>query len=133
MSKYTMLLIGPVFLIALLKKPKKLFSPMPYLGGVLCVLFLSPHLIWNANHEFVSFKFQINRGFFSDYSATSLMANKLPRLNEFVAPVKLSAKKFDEKESIVVEKKKRKEIFYDLLKKHLNFWSCFRTLWFIYI
>ena len=100
MSKYTMLLIGPVFLIALLKKPKKLFSPMPYLGGVLCVLFLSPHLIWNANHEFVSFKFQINRGFFSDYSATSLMANKLPRLNEFVAPVKLSAKKFDEKKSL---------------------------------
>ena len=98
----------PVFLIALLKKPKKLFSPMPYLGGVLCVLFLSPHLIWNANHEFVSFKFQINRGFFSDYSATSLMANKLPRLNEFVAPVKLSAKKFDEKRVYSRGKKEKK-------------------------
>lgn len=78
MSKYTMLLIGPVFLLALLKRPKKLLSPWPYLGGVMCLIFMSPHLIWNAQNDFVSFKFQINRGFFSDYDSSALMANQLP-------------------------------------------------------
>ena len=39
---------------------------------------MSPHLFWNAQNDFVSFKFQINRGFFSDYNSSVMMANKLP-------------------------------------------------------
>ena len=73
-----MLLIGPVFLFSLMTKPKKLLTPWPYLGGIVCLLFMSPHLFWNAQNDFVSFKFQINRGFFSDYNSSVMMANKLP-------------------------------------------------------
>ena len=33
----------------------------PYLGGVLALAFLVPNLMWNANHDWISFKFQFGR------------------------------------------------------------------------
>jgi 4-amino-4-deoxy-L-arabinose transferase-like glycosyltransferase len=41
LSKYTMVLIGPVFLLALLKDGRKqLRSPWPYLGGLACLIVI---------------------------------------------------------------------------------------------
>lgn len=78
-SKYTMLLIGPVFLLALIKSPSGLKQRWPYLGGLVCLLSISPHLIWNANNEWISFRFQMGRGFLSEYEVKADLANRLPK------------------------------------------------------
>ncbi|MBF0440915.1 MAG: glycosyltransferase family 39 protein [Oligoflexales bacterium] len=63
LGKYAMLFIGPIFLFALLMKPEKLKSPWPYLGGIFCVIVITPHLMWNYNRDFISLKFQLGHGF----------------------------------------------------------------------
>lgn len=64
LSKYTMLLIGPVFLLALIKDDRKqLRSPWPYLGGVVCLMTILPHLWWQNSNDWVTFKFQLRHGF----------------------------------------------------------------------
>ena len=62
MSKYTMVIIGFVFLYALLRKKRGLLSPWPFLGGLVCLITFSPHLAWNAQNDWVSFRFQYGRG-----------------------------------------------------------------------
>ena len=64
LSKYTMVLIGPVFLWALLWVDRKaLRTPWPYLGFLLAVLVFLPNLIWNAQHDWISIRFQLGHGF----------------------------------------------------------------------
>jgi len=76
LSKYTMVLIGPVFLLALLKDGRKqLRSPWPYLGGLACLIVILPHLWWQSSNKWVTFKFQLRHGFSLDqdkYSNTDL-------------------------------------------------------------
>lgn len=63
LSKYTMVLIGPVFLYGLLRdKNRGLRTPWPYLGGVVALLTIAPHLAWNAKHDWITFKFQFGHG-----------------------------------------------------------------------
>ena len=78
-SKYALLLIGPVFLWALVKKRENLKSPWPYLGGGLCLLLLLPHLYWNAQNGWVSLKFQFNHGVMGSYETSGLSGSDLPR------------------------------------------------------
>lgn len=84
-SKYTMSLIGVVFLIPLLieivvspislsptrspinsyihhRKPS-LLTVWPYLGGFVCLLVFMPHLVWNAQNDWITFRFQLRHGF----------------------------------------------------------------------
>lgn len=61
LSKYAMFLMGPIFLICLLKNPHNLKKPWPYLGGILAFLVFLPNLKWNAEHEWTSFAFQLRR------------------------------------------------------------------------
>ena len=62
LAKYAMVLIGPIFLLALLKDPRRsLRTPWPYLGGLLAVLIFLPNLYWNATHNWASFSFQLRR------------------------------------------------------------------------
>ena len=68
-SKYTMVLIGPVFLWALLCEKKQLRSKWPYLGGVVCLIVLLPHLAWLQQNDWSSLKFQIRHGFIGDHQA----------------------------------------------------------------
>ncbi len=64
LSKYTMVLIGPVFLFGLVRDAKKqLFTPWPYLGGVVCVLILVPHLWWQSQNDWITPKYQFGHGF----------------------------------------------------------------------
>lgn len=60
MSKYTMVLMGPIFLIALWKN-KSLKEPWPYLGALAAFLILFPNLKWNAENNWTSFAFQLRR------------------------------------------------------------------------
>lgn len=64
LSKYTALFFGPVILIWLLAVPELrrwLWTPWPYLGGLVALAIFSPVLIWNAEHHWVSFAKQFGR------------------------------------------------------------------------
>jgi 4-amino-4-deoxy-L-arabinose transferase-like glycosyltransferase len=64
LSKYTMVLIGPVFLWGLIRDAKKqLLSPWPYLGGLVCLLVFLPHLWWQSENNWITAKFQFGHGF----------------------------------------------------------------------
>ncbi len=64
LSKYTMVLIGPVFLWAMLRADRKaLKTPWPYLGFCLAMLVFLPNLVWNAQHDWISIRFQLGHGF----------------------------------------------------------------------
>ncbi len=66
LAKFTMLLIGPVFLWALIVETRRggrgLRSPWPYLGGVMAVVVLLPHLYWNTQHDWITWRFQLRHG-----------------------------------------------------------------------
>src|SRR5437016_10487656 len=64
LSKYTALFFGPAILIWLAAVPKLrrwLMSPWLYLGGVVALLMFAPVILWNADHQWVSFIKQIGR------------------------------------------------------------------------
>ena len=67
LGKYTMTIIGLVFLWPLLFSKQLRKSPYPYLGGLACLITILPHLVWNGNHDWVTFRFQFNRGLMSSY------------------------------------------------------------------
>ena len=77
-SKYAMLLIGPVFLWALIRKRGGLKSPWPYLGGILCLLLFLPHLYWNSQNNWVSFGFQISHGIKGSHEVAVQSSSDLP-------------------------------------------------------
>jgi len=61
LSKYTVIAILPAIILILLfdEDAKKIFfSPHPYLALILSVIVFSPVIIWNINHEWISFQFQ---------------------------------------------------------------------------
>jgi 4-amino-4-deoxy-L-arabinose transferase-like glycosyltransferase len=62
-SKYTALFFGVAILIWLVVVPRQrrwLLSPWPYLGALVAFAVFSPVVIWNAQHDWVSFLKQIN-------------------------------------------------------------------------
>ncbi|MGB3864197.1 MAG: glycosyltransferase family 39 protein, partial [Xanthobacteraceae bacterium] len=64
LSKYTALFFGPAILIWLVAVPKLrrwLLSPWPYLGGLVALLVFAPVILWNAEHQWVSFLKQFGR------------------------------------------------------------------------
>jgi 4-amino-4-deoxy-L-arabinose transferase-like glycosyltransferase len=64
LSKYTALFFGPAILIWLLWVPKLrrwLRSPWPYLGGLMAFAMFSPVVLWNAEHQWMSFAKQFGR------------------------------------------------------------------------
>jgi len=77
LAKYHMVLIGPVFLWALVRSdPKALRTPWPYLGGLLALLVFSPHLLWGADNDWVTMRFQFSHGFATESGA--LVTSALP-------------------------------------------------------
>lgn len=70
LSKYTMVVMGPVLLWAILRvDPRALRGPWPYLGALLALLVLSPNLVWNAQNDWVSLRFQLGHGLGTDSGA----------------------------------------------------------------
>ncbi|HYN77069.1 MAG TPA: glycosyltransferase family 39 protein [Lamprocystis sp. (in: g-proteobacteria)] len=67
LSKHTMVLVGPVLLWAILRSdPRVLRTPWPWLGALLALLVFAPNLWWNANHDWVTLRFQFGHGFAVD-------------------------------------------------------------------
>jgi len=84
-AKYIMLLIGPVFLWALIaqertqaEKRRGLRGPWPYLGGVVALLVIAPHLYWNAEHDWITLRFQLRHGLASEHLSVDA-SQTLPR------------------------------------------------------
>jgi 4-amino-4-deoxy-L-arabinose transferase-like glycosyltransferase len=64
LGKYTMVLIGPVLLWAIVRSdPRALRTPWPYLGGLVALLAFLPHLAWNADNDWLTMRFQFGHGF----------------------------------------------------------------------
>src|ERR1700712_4783588 len=71
LSKYTALFFGPAILIWLIAVPKLrrwLLSPWPYLGGIVAFAIFSPVILWNADHQWVSFIKQLGRARIEDFT-----------------------------------------------------------------
>ncbi|WP_295433268.1 glycosyltransferase family 39 protein [uncultured Thiodictyon sp.] len=67
LGKYNMVLIGPVFLWAILWcDPRALRTRWPWLGGLLAVLVFAPNLLWNLDHDWLTLRFQFGHGFALD-------------------------------------------------------------------
>ena len=63
LSKYSALFFGAAILIWLLAVPKQrgwLLSPWPYLGALIAFAIFAPVIVWNAEHQWVSFLKQIS-------------------------------------------------------------------------
>ena len=64
LGKYTMLLIGPVLLPAILgANRRQLLTRWPYLGAGAALLVFAPNLIWNAQNDWLTLGFQFGHGF----------------------------------------------------------------------
>ena len=64
-SKYTSILLPIGLLIAVVLRPSlraRLAEPGPYVACVLATLVFLPVLQWNATHDWISFRFQIQHG-----------------------------------------------------------------------
>lgn len=79
LGKYTMVLIGPVFLWGIVRgDPKALRTPWPYVGVLVALLVFSPHLAWNAQHEWVPIRMQLQHGLKSGHDPGFRLSTDLP-------------------------------------------------------
>jgi 4-amino-4-deoxy-L-arabinose transferase-like glycosyltransferase len=89
LSKYTALFFGLAILIWLLAVPKLrawLLSPWPYLGGIVALLLFAPVILWNAEHQWVSFLKQFGRARIGDFRP-AFIAELIPTQIAFATPL----------------------------------------------
>jgi hypothetical protein len=89
LSKYTALFFGPAILVWLLAVPKLrrwLISPWPYLGGLVSAAIFSPVILWNADHQWVSFIKQIGRARIEDFRP-AFIGELIPTQVAFATPL----------------------------------------------
>jgi 4-amino-4-deoxy-L-arabinose transferase-like glycosyltransferase len=89
LSKYTALFFGPAILIWLIAVPKLrrwLLSPWPYLGGIVAFATFSPVILWNADHQWVSFIKQLGRARIEDFTLRYI-GELLPTQVAFATPL----------------------------------------------
>ncbi|ESQ10398.1 MAG TPA: glycosyltransferase [Chromatiaceae bacterium] len=79
LGKYTMAIIGPIFLVAILLVDRRaLRTPWPYLGGLLALLLFLPNILWNAANDWLTLRFQFGHGFSADTGSFALATDGLP-------------------------------------------------------
>jgi hypothetical protein len=89
LSKYTALFFGPAIVIWLVAVPKLrhwLMSPWLYLGGLVAIAIFAPVIIWNADHQWVSFIKQIGRARIEDFRP-AFIAELIPTQIAFATPL----------------------------------------------
>jgi 4-amino-4-deoxy-L-arabinose transferase-like glycosyltransferase len=89
-SKYSTLFFALSILIWVLAVPdlrKWLISPWPWLGALVALLIFSPVLVWNAQHDWASVRFQANRLIVHDWSLRYLAEFFLTQLGLATPPV----------------------------------------------
>jgi len=89
LSKYTALFFGPAILIWLLTVPSQrhwLFTPWPHLGGLVALAIFTPVILWNADHQWVSFIKQMGRARIEDFRP-AFIAELVPTQIAFATPL----------------------------------------------
>lgn len=89
LSKYTALFFGPAILIWLAAVPKLrrwFLSPWPYLGGLVAFALFLPVILWNADHQWVSFAKQLGRARIEDFRPV-FIAELIPTQIAFATPL----------------------------------------------
>src|SRR5882724_8087240 len=89
LSKYTALLFGPAIVIWLVSVPKLrrwLISPWPYLGGLVALVIFSPVILWNAEHQWVSFTKQLGRARIENFRP-AFIGELIPTQIAFATPL----------------------------------------------
>ncbi|GLR89883.1 glycosyltransferase family 39 protein [Bradyrhizobium iriomotense] len=89
LSKYTALFFGVAILIWLAAVPKLrrwFISPWPYLGGIVAFAIFSPVVLWNADHQWVSFLKQFGRARIEDFRPV-FIAELIPTQFAFATPL----------------------------------------------
>lgn len=135
LAKYTMLLMGPVFLWALLRtrKGRGLKTPWPYLGGLVALLVFLPNLVWNAQNDWITFRFQLRHGLAMERP----VVEEAPRLP---APEKAQidsvewnlGQVFRDLEEVTAKEEKRPGPLDELLKalnRYIGFYASQFALW----
>src|SRR6266581_4621972 len=83
------LFFGPAILIWLAAVPKLrrwFLSPWPYLGGLVALALFSPVILWNADHQWVSFIKQMGRARIEDFRP-AFIAELVPTQIAFATPL----------------------------------------------
>src|ERR1700733_7717012 len=89
LSKYTAMFFGPAILIWLVSVPKLrrwLVSPWPYLGGVVALALFMPVVLWNADHQWISFIKQLGRSRIEDFKP-AFVGELIPTQIAFATPL----------------------------------------------
>src|SRR5664279_1444710 len=89
LSKYTALFFGPAILIWLLSVVglrRWLLTPWPYLGGLVALVLFAPVILWNADHQWVSFIKQIGRARIEDFRP-AFIGELIPTQIAFATPL----------------------------------------------
>ena len=91
MTKMTIIFLGPGFLVALLvsKYRKDLLTPWPWLGVVLCLVIVTPYLLWQyANHwPTLEYWINYNTGRMYHTSIQQYFTNILIYMSPFLMPL----------------------------------------------
>jgi 4-amino-4-deoxy-L-arabinose transferase-like glycosyltransferase len=89
LSKYTALFFGPAILIWLVAIPQLrrwLISPWLYLGGLVALAIFAPVILWNADHQWVSFIKQFGRARIEDFRP-AFIGELIPTQIAFATPL----------------------------------------------
>jgi hypothetical protein len=89
LSKYTAMFFGPailIWLVSVAKLRRWLVSPWPYLGGLVALAIFAPVILWNADHQWVSFIKQLGRARIEDVRP-AFIAELIPTQIAFATPL----------------------------------------------
>ena len=91
LTKMTILFLGPGFMTALLisKYRRDLLTPWPWLGATLCVVVVSPYLLWQVANRWPTLEYWTNYGTFRVYQASLLeyFTNLLAYMSVLLLPL----------------------------------------------
>jgi hypothetical protein len=90
LSKYTSLFFGPAILVWVAVVPKQrrwLLSPWPYLGAIVAFAMFAPVVIWNAEHQWLSFLKQISGRIKVEDFRPAFIAELVPTQVAFATPL----------------------------------------------
>ncbi|MEO6777854.1 MAG: glycosyltransferase family 39 protein, partial [Gemmatimonadaceae bacterium] len=98
-SKYTAVLIPLGVFVALLTRRDlrvRLTGPGPYAAAIIAILVLTPTLVWNAHHGWISFAFQLHHGLGSTHGSVigrelSLIGGQLGLVSPIIAAIAVVA------------------------------------------
>ena len=89
-TKMTLLFLGPGFLIALLvsKYRKDLLTPFPWLGAAICLIMVTPYLLWQSANNWPTLEYWTHYGAARVYQASlpQYLINILAYMNPFLLP-----------------------------------------------